>query len=109
MKKIIFISALLISIIFASCNAPTTVNIGDFSTGEKVKTEFTFKDFFDPVVIVQADEYETSTATIMDKNTGVLYVRKASGYQWGISPIYDSDGSIMTFEKWNVKQSEKKD
>lgn len=44
MKKIIFIAALLASIIFGSCNAPTVVNIGDFSTGG-IKTEFTFKDF----------------------------------------------------------------
>ena len=82
MKKIIFV--LLTSIIFASCNASTTVNIEDFSTSEKIKTEFTFKDFFDPVTIVQTDKYETSTAIVMDKNTGVLYVLKESGYQWGL-------------------------
>ena len=45
----------------------------------------------------------------MDKNTGVLYVRKSSGYQWGMSPLYDSDGTIMTKEKWFSKYFEKKD
>lgn len=88
---------------------PTVVNIGDFSTGEKVKTEFTFKDFFDPVTIVQVNKYETSTAIIMDKNTGVLYICKQSGYQWGMSPIYDSDGSVMTMEKFLEIHTEKKD
>jgi hypothetical protein len=101
MKK--FILILIASIIFTSCNAPTVVNIGDFSTGE-IKTEFTFKDFFDPVVIVQKE----GTAIIMDKNTGVFYVRKHSGYQWGMSPIYDSDGSVLTKEKWLAKHAAKK-
>lgn len=109
MKKIIFIAALLTSIIFGSCNAPTTVNIGDFSTGEKVKTEFTFKDFFDPVTIVQADRDETSTAIIMDKNTGVLYIQKWSGYQWGMSPIMMQDNTVLTMEKFLAKHTEKKD
>ena len=106
MKKIIFIATLFVSIIFASCNAPTTVNIGDFSTGEKVKTEFTFKDFFNPVTIVQDETY---TAIVMDKNTGVLYIRKWSGYQWGMTPLYDSDGTIVTMEKFLARYTEKKD
>lgn len=107
MKKVIFV--LLISIIFASCNAPQTVDIGDFSTGEKVKTEFTFKDFFDPVTIVQAEKYETSTAIVMDKNTGVLYIRKASGYQWGMTPIMMADNTVLTMEKFLAIHTEKKD
>lgn len=108
MKKIIFTVALLTSIIFTSCNAPTVVNIGDFSTGG-TKTEFTFKDFFDPEVIVQKEKDETSTAIVMDKNTGVLYIQKCSGYQWGMSPIYDSDGSVLTMEKFRASHTEKKD
>ena len=43
----------------------------------------------------------------MDKNTGVLYVQKWSGHQWGMSPIYDSDGSVLTKEKWLTKRTEK--
>jgi len=109
MKKIIFITTLLVSIIFASCNAPTTVSIGDFSTGEKVKTEFTFKDFFDPVTIVQTDKDETSTAIVMDKNTGVLYIQKRSGYQWGMAPIMMADNTVLTMEKFLEIHTEKKD
>ena len=45
----------------------------------------------------------------MDRNTGVLYVRKVSGYHYGISPIYDSDGSVLTKEKWLAKRAEKKE
>lgn len=106
MKKIIFILMLITSIIFTGCNAPTEVRITEVSTG---KTEsVTFTDFFDPVKLVHIDSNETSTAIVMDKNTGVLYVWKRSGYQFGMSPIYDSDGSIMTKEKWLAKQSSKK-
>jgi len=109
MKKIIFALMVIASTIFASCNAPTTVDIGDFSTGEKVKTEFTFEDFFDPVELVHIRRDEVSTAIVMDKNTGVLYVRKISGYHFGISPIYDSDGSVLTMEKFLANHTEKKD
>lgn len=107
MKKIIFTLMVIASTIFVSCNAPTEVKITEISTG---KTEsVTFRDFFDPVELVHADIDETSAAVIMDRNTGVLYIQKRSGYQWGMSPICDSDGSALTKEKWLAKRSGKKD
>ena len=106
MKKIIFILMVIVSTIFVSCNAPTEVKVSELSTG---KAEFgaTFTDFFDPVELVHISRDEVSTAIVMDKNTGVLYVRKISGYHFGISPIYDSDGSVLTKEKWLAKRAEK--
>lgn len=105
MKK--FILLLIASIIFTSCNAPTEVKITEISTG---KTDgVTFTDFFNPVELVYFDNDKTSTAIIMDKNTGVLYVQKVSGYKWGMSPIYDSDGSVLTKEKWLAKRAETKE
>lgn len=103
MKKIIFISMIFVSIVFASCSAPTEIKVMDFST----KTEFgaTFTDFFDPVNLVRSN-YDNATI-VMDKNTGVLYIWKYSGYQWGMSPIYDSDGSVLTKEKWLARQVER--
>lgn len=108
MKKIIFILMVITSTIFVSCNAPTEVKVVELSAG---KSEFgaTFTDFFDPVELVHTDRDETSAAIIMDRNTGVFYVLKHSGYQWGMSPIYDSDGSVLTKEKWLAKRAEKKD
>lgn len=106
MKKIIFILMLVVSITFVSCNAPTEVKVVELSTG-KAEIGATFTDFFDPVELVHADRDETSAAIIMDKNTGVLYVLKHSGYQWGMSPIYDSDGSVLTKEKWLAKHAKK--
>lgn len=107
MKKIIFILMIIASIVFVSC-APTEVKVSELSTG---KAEFgaTFTDFFDPVELVHISRDEVSTAIIMDKNTGVLYVWKRSGYQWGMSPIYDSDGSVLTKEKWLAKRTKKKE
>lgn len=104
MKKIILM--LIISAIFVSCNAPTKVNIVELSSG-KADIGATFTDFFDPVELVHMSNDTISAAIVMDKNTGVLYIRKASGYQWGMSPIYDSDGSILTKEKWLARRAEK--
>ena len=106
MRKIIFISMIFVSIAFASCNVPTEIKVTDLSTS---KTEFgaTFTDFFDPVELVCSD-YDRARI-VMDKNTGVLYIWKRSGYQWGMSPIYDSDGSVLTKEKWLTSYSEKKE
>lgn len=108
MKKIIFILLIIVSIIFVSCNVPTEVNIGNFPVG-KAGFGATFTDFFDPVELVHIDRDGVSAAIIMDKNTGVLYVWKRSGYQFGISPIYDSDGSVLTKDKWLAKQSGRED
>ena len=96
---------LIVSAIFVSCNAPTEVNVGELSTG-KTELGATFTDFFDPIELVHMNSGNTSSAIVMDKNTGVLYVRKASGYQWGMSPIYDSDGSVLTKEKWLARRKD---
>ena len=103
MKKIILM-LIAVSAIFVSCyNAPTEVKVVELSPG-KVDIGATFTDFFDPVELVHANSDNISTAIVMDKNTGVLYVRKSSGYQWGMSPLYDSDGSILTKEKWLARR-----
>jgi uncharacterized lipoprotein NlpE involved in copper resistance len=104
MKKIIFALMVIASTIFVSCNAPTEVKVVELSTG-KASFGATFTDFFDPVELVHYSSDNISTAIVMDKNTGVLYVQKATGYQWGMSPIYDSDGSVLTKEKWLAKRA----
>ena len=104
MKKIVFILAVAMSIVFVSCNAPTKVKT---ISADGVESSNIFEDFFNPVELVYAGENDTSTAIVMDKNTGVLYVQKWSGHQWGMSPIYDSDGSVLTKEKWFAKQTKK--
>lgn len=106
MKKIIFILMVAASIVFTACNAATEVKILS-ADGVESSTTYTFNDFFNPEELVHIDSDETSMAIVMDKNTGILYVQKHTGYQFGISPIYDSDGSVLTKEKWLAKRAEK--
>lgn len=108
MKKIIFALMIIASTIFVSCNAPTEVKTIQVNGVESVNT-YNFNDFFNPEELVYVSRDETSMAIVMDKNTGVIYVWKRSGYQWGMSPIYDSDGSVLTKEKWLARQSGKKE
>lgn len=106
MKKIIFILTVVASIVFTACSASTEVKILS-ANGFESETTYTFSDFFNAEEIVHIDRDKTSTAIVVDKNTGVLYVRKHTGYQWGMSPIYDSDGSILTYDKWLAKRAKK--
>lgn len=111
MKKIIFILIIAL-IIFVSCivPAPTKVKIVELSSDKaEIGIDSDFTDFFNPVELVYADSNNCSTVIVMDKNTGVLYILKESGYKWGMSPIYDSDGSVLTKEKWLARHTEKKD
>lgn len=104
MKKIIFVLMVLVSITFTSCNAPTKVKTLS-ADGFESATTYSFNDFFNLEEIVHVNRDEVSTAIVVDKNTGVLYVYKHSGYQFGISPIYDSDGSVLTYDKWFAKHT----
>lgn len=106
MKKVIFILMAVASIVFASCNAPTEVRT---ISASGIESAATFTDFFYPVELVYSSRDETSAAIVMDKNTGVIYIWKRSGYQWGMSPIYDSDGSVLTQEKWLARRTKKED
>ena len=104
MKK--FILMLITSAIFVSCYIPTPVPTEvKITEPGKVESKATFADFFDPVELVKTDD--SCTTIIMDRNTGVLYVKRQTGYQYGISPIYDSDGTIITKEKWLAKRAKK--
>ena len=91
MKKIIFILIVATSIVFTACNAATEVRILS-ADGVESSTTYTFTDFFNPEELVHVDNDNTFMAIVMDKNTGILYIQKHTGYQFGISPIYDSDG-----------------
>lgn len=37
----------------------------------------------------------------VDKNTGVLYYVKLNGYRYGITPIYNADGTLKIYEGEN--------
>lgn len=39
------------------------------------------------------------TEVLYDKNTKVMYFVKRSGYQFGITPIYNSDGTVKLYDE----------
>lgn len=96
MKK--FILMLIASIVFVSCNIPATEVKVYSSNGIEAAS---IEDFFDFEIIVSDNGH---LKIIMDKNTEVLYIMS---YHYGISPIYDSDGTIMTKEKWLAKRAKR--
>lgn len=52
--------------------------------------------YIDLVTIYKDDYYNTEV--LYDKNTKVMYFLKRSGYQFGITPIYNSDGTVKLYD-----------
>ena len=48
------------------------------------------------VTIYKDDHYNTEV--LYDKNTKVMYFVKRTGYQFGITPIYNSDGRVKLYD-----------
>ncbi len=49
------------------------------------------------LVTIYKDEGH-NTEVLYDKNTKVMYFLKWSGYQFGITPIYNSDGTVKLYD-----------
>ena len=52
--------------------------------------------YIDLVTIYKNDDYRTKV--IYDKNTKVMYFVQWSNYQFGITPIYNSDGTVKLYD-----------
>ena len=52
--------------------------------------------YIDLVTIYKDDNYNTEV--LYDKNTKVMYFVVRSGNQFGITPIYNSDGTVKLYE-----------
>lgn len=52
--------------------------------------------YIDLVTIYKDDRQHTEV--LYDKNTKVMYFLKWSGYQFGITPIYNSDGTVKLYD-----------
>ena len=55
--------------------------------------------YIDLVTIYRDNDNNTEVA--YDKNTKVMYFFKRSGYQFGITPIYNSDGTVKLYDEEN--------
>ena len=51
--------------------------------------------YIDLVTIYIGDK---DTEVLYDKNTKVMYFVKRTGYQFGITPIYNSDGTVKLYD-----------
>ena len=52
--------------------------------------------YIDLVTVYKDDGHNTEV--LYDKNTKVMYFVKWSGYQVGITPIYNSDGTVKLYD-----------
>lgn len=52
--------------------------------------------YIDLVTIYRDDS--NCTEVLYDKDTKVMYFVKATGYQFGITPIYNSDGTLKLYD-----------
>lgn len=52
--------------------------------------------YIDLVTIYKDDGHNTEV--LYDKNTKVMYFSKCTGYQFGITPIYNSDGTVKLYD-----------
>ena len=52
--------------------------------------------YIDLVTIYKNDDYRTKV--LYDKNTKVMYFVQWSNYQFGITPIYNSDGTVKLYD-----------
>ena len=52
--------------------------------------------YIDLVTIYKDDNHNTKV--LYDKNTKVMYFVIWSGYQFGITPIYNSDGTVKLYD-----------
>ena len=91
MKKRIIIISLLITMIFllSSCKTTTTT----YEDGEKTK-------FYQFVVIEEKNNVDEGILYIVyDKDTKVMYYIIINSYKCGITPIYNTDGTIKIYEE----------
>lgn len=51
-------------------------------------------EYFDVYII---HENDTGSKILYDKNTGVMYYMQQSGYLFGITPIYNADGTVKLY------------
>lgn len=63
------------------------------------KSSILANKYIDLVTIYRDNDH--STEVLYDKNTKVMYFIKRSGYQFGITPIYNSDGTVKLYDEEN--------
>ena len=97
MKKLILVltTALVCGMMFTGCKTKVTEDV-DNATYQNAFNQF--------VVVEERFNGDYGTLSIMyDKDTKVMYYMYTSAYKCGLTPIYNSDGSVRIYEEDNQK------
>ena len=88
MKKFLLISIIALSICFGitSCTKGEDIESAEYDLGNK----------YFPLVIIYEDNH---SYIVYDKNTNVMYYIFKIDDKSGITPIYNSDGSVKLYEE----------
>lgn len=95
MKRLILILTitLMCGMVFTGCKTTVTENV------DNAYYQNAFNQF---VVVEERRNGDYGTLSIMyDKDTKVMYYMITSAYRCGITPIYNSDGSVMIYDEEN--------
>ena len=95
MKKLILVLAtsLMCGIMFAGCGTEVTENVD----------EAYYQNAFNQFVVVEEryNDYYGRLSIMYDKDTRVMYYMITGRYKCGLTPIYNSDGSVKIYEEDN--------
>lgn len=97
----------LLSILFVLCLIPMISGcdtIKPKSTQNNQNENTRFKQVYSQVIVDG-----NATDVILDKETGVEYLIIVSRYGYGITPLYNTDGSLKVNDEWNRKANENVD
>ena len=95
MKRLILVltTALMCGMVFTGCKTTVTEDV------DNAYYQNAFNQF---VVVEERQNGDYGTLSIMyDKDTKVMYYMFTSAYRCGVTPIYDSDGSVKIYEEDN--------
>lgn len=79
----------------ALCFGMTGCTKGDIEP----ESSYLANKYIDLVTIYRDNDH--STEVLYDKNTKVMYFVERSGHQFGITPIYNSDGTVKLYDEEN--------
>lgn len=76
------------------CTNTTTTNLND-----SVNHNIELRDCVNLVELSSHMGFDCTETVYMDKNTGVLYYTSEARYKKCMTPIYNADGSVMTYSQ----------
>lgn len=103
-SKIAFLCAAAIMLICTLNSCTRTVYVSE-ETGKEVQFTRPKSSVFCDMVKLDVDSVNSFHEIWMDRNTDVLYWVHHSGYQFGITPIMESDGTCLTYTEWKSNKS----